>query len=200
MKKTIVAIVIVASVILIGCRETEKKEETKKAVTVEFEYVQTEEDYQEYAVIKGKDKDDAVVWELETAKNPLSILEQVREIGVKEENYYYQSSEGIFAVKVSDGSLVWQNKDAIGENFLWGENGNLYVTGEMAYGFYAIDRNGKTLHAIENFGPNYRSISDMEIENDKIMITMLKDTDSGEEVPVTCIVDLKDYSYMFQDL
>ena len=193
MKKIILTLGIMVIMAATGCNDQEEK-----AVTVDYEHIQTE-DSKEYAVIQGKDDQGKVVWKIETEKNPMALINEVQEIGVRGDHYYYQSSKGIFAVNISDGSQIWKNKDARGEHFLWGEDGNLYMIRSSSPEFCVLDQDGKTIHIIKEFDPDgvYKWPADIRMDRDKILIELTKD--SSDSQAATCVINAKDFSYTMKD-
>lgn len=176
-----------------GCFKPVEKVEEEKAVAVDFHYYQTEEG-EEYAVIVGLDQEQEPVWEVETAKNSLVLTTEVQDIGMRGDTYYYQSSEGVFAVNVSDGKELWNNKEVQGDHFVWDEDGNLYMCGMMAPEFSAVDADGNTLCVIQQFGEEYRWPSEITIEDGSIMVKLMVDT-GDVDYETVCVIDMNDFSY-----
>lgn len=174
---------------------TPVEEEQKKAVQVKYEHLYTDQS-EEYGIITGVDENEETIWQFETAKNPAAQLDAVQEIGTREDTYYFESSEGIFAVRISDGSVVWKNTDGRGDHYCFDADGNLYLCGMLGPHFLAIDVNGNTLCKIDKLDESHYWPYDLQWEGEKV--TMKFDgVPEGEKPGVVCEINLNDYSYQF---
>lgn len=130
------------------------------AIHVEFTCVEAVElfdredlDFPHYAIIKGIESNGTEAWSLTTDLNHGLNLSDWRELGAKNQLFYYTNYQTIYALKIETGELVWENED-IGRlicsdagfsDCKVGENGELFLCAGSDDGFLVVDANGKTM-------------------------------------------------------
>lgn len=170
----------------------------QSAKTVSFDL--RNENGKEFAIIKGKDNNQNVVWEYQTQKHELTELMVVQEIGIFGDQYYFAENGTVIALKVSDGTKMWENKElqGTGINFDFGGDGTLYLCGYYGPDFFAVDKNGKTLAKIEQFDSEYYWAYSIEAADGYAEVTLDVSPD-GEGQEAVFEVDLKDFSYNLKE-
>lgn len=162
------------------------------AETVSFERIY--ENSLEFAIIKGIDSNGNVVWEYKTEKYEAAQLDRVTEIGVNDDKYYFIEDDTIIALKISDGTKIWENNEfeGGGSDFKFSNDGTLYICGYFSPDFFAVDQKGNTIAKIINFNSEYYWPYKIEIVGGYAEITM-EGTPTGQET--VFVVDLKDFTY-----
>lgn len=124
---------------------------TDKTMNVMLET--TRDGYDGYGIIRGYDENETIIWQTVTEKFPMTEFEPVREIGIYDGFYYYVESGTVVKLNLKDGTVVWKNTDGAGNavDFVFGEDGILYLCGSYGPVFMAIDSDGMTLKRIEQF-------------------------------------------------
>lgn len=106
-----------------------------------------------YGIIRGYDEEGNIIWQVITAKFPMTEFTPVKEIGIFQGFYYYEEGGMVVKLNLSDGSVVWKNTDGAGNAAasVFGEDGKLYICGSYGPDFMEIDADGVTLKRIEHF-------------------------------------------------
>ena len=171
----------------------EEYQENAAAETVSFE-VRYEENSRQYAVITGRSASGEQVWVHHTEHYEAAQLDQVSEIGVNGDVYYYVEGGTLVALRMSDGTELWRNGDfgGAGSGFGFGEDGSIYLCGYLGPDFFGADSDGKTLVRIEYFSPDYYWPYQIDIEGDTAVVSMEGSPDgNGAEIRV----NLSDFDY-----
>ncbi len=166
-------------------------------VTLERSY----DDSMEKAVLRGLDKEGTEIWRLESSA-PATELTRIEEIGLWGDRYYFNDGGTVTALRVSDGEVLWVNRDFRGagiSSLVDGMNGNIYLCGYYGPDFFAVDAEGKTL-------ADFRSVSDdhywaygMRWHGENELVVYYEGgpgTDATEEGLPYC-VDLRDFSISY---
>lgn len=178
----------------------EEKSEPKKAISVKFtlQTANENEGVLENAIISGIDNNNNIIWTYNTKSYECTELDRISEIGIKNDIYYFIEDGAVKALKVSDGSILWENKDfggALG-GYTFDEDGILYICGFYGPDLFIVNKSGKTIHRISEFDSQYFWPYKINYNNGKLHI-VFDNSPSGNEA--TCIVDLKDYTYYFEE-
>ncbi len=171
-------------------------------VTLENHYIKQDEDSndlftsenEQYAVITGLDKNENVVWTIETGKSPATEVPSTMEIGIHEGRYYYEHDGIIYAIRLRDGEEIWHSASShgaiTGSDF--GTDGTLYYCSFYGPDFGAIDKDGNELAEIESFYPEYYWASELRYRGDYVDVNM-GNSEFGDGTVIR--VNLSDYSY-----
>lgn len=145
----------------------------KKNISVTLEIHYSKEQQMEYAEITGSDEEGKQIWSYQSNMFMRTELEQISEIGIYGENYYFIEGGTVVSLRVEDGTVVWKNEDYRGNETKFCFYGNIfYLCGYYGPDFYAVDIEGNTLNRIENFSPEYYWASDIQYTNDQVIVTM----------------------------
>ena len=74
-------------------------------------------------------------------------LEQISEIGIYDDRFYYSEGGKIVSLALNDGSVMWENNEFGGASICStiDNNGTIYVSGYYGPSFFAVDKDGATL-------------------------------------------------------
>lgn len=185
--------------------EKNDKNSVSKDVNIKESAVKVElnsfsENNKEYAVIRGMDNNDAEIWSHTTGYHERTELEQISEIGMYENQYYYCEGGKAVSLSLADGSVLWENNEFGGASAhsAIDNNGTVYMCGYYGPSFFAVDKNGKTLGKIDSFGDEYYWPYEIEIIDDSTVAVTLEhgpDQALSENEGFVFYVDLSDYSF-----
>ena len=149
---------------------------------------------EEFAVITGNDDNGITLWSITTGHYGAAQLDQVSEIGIRNDMYYYVEDGAVITLDLTDGTQIWRNADFNGglSGFDFGNDGTLYICGYLGPDFYAVDKDGRTLSHIESFDPDYYWAYGVKCDGDQVLVTM--EGSPMDKETVFC-VNSKDYSY-----
>ena len=150
------------------------------------------EGYDGYGIIKGYDPNENMIWQTVTEKYSMTEFHPVKEIGVYGGFYYYVESGTVVKLNLRDGTVVWKNTHGAGNavDFVFSENGILYLCGSYGPDFMAVNTDGITLKRIEQFSAtDYWSYQ--LIYNTEYIDVLMENCNSGYGYRV----NLEDYSY-----
>lgn len=167
----------------------------RNAEDVQLERFYTDDDYDEYAEIRGYDNEGNVVWKKETDRYQYTELRTINEICKSENRYYYVEDGSIIALNVADGKEIWRNNEYGGTaaiNYAKDEDGNLYLTCYSGPDLFAVSSDGKTLVRTAQFYENLYCPYLISCSDKQIEITM-EGTPFGKDVIV--YVNKADWSY-----
>lgn len=102
----------------------------------------------EKVLFEGQDANGAVVWQRIATTQHRTELTLIEEISVWEDRYYYTRAGVVCCLRLSDGSLMWENGEFGGSSIsslIDQRNGNVYLCGWYGPDFFACDKNGETL-------------------------------------------------------
>lgn len=175
--------------------------EERLAVRAIFEHQLTEDQANEYAVIKGVDDEGQEIWSITTDKFGRTDGQTVSEIGLNNGIFYYAEFGTIVALSVTDGTELWRNRDYGGEISAsdFGDNGCVYLCGYHGPAFFAMDSEGNTLAKIDFFAQDVFGANKIEYLGDQVAVTL-------EFVPeelkpgIVVYVNLSDYSFYSPEL
>ena len=112
----------------------------------------------EKVFFEGQDVKGAVVWQRIETTQYRTELTLIEEIGVWEDRYYYTRAGVVCCLRLSDGSLLWEN-DAFGgssiSSLIDPRNGNIYLCGWYGPDFFACSKSGETLCKFASAGDFY---------------------------------------------
>lgn len=105
----------------------------------------------ESAVISGYANDGTRVWQYETSKNDWYQCDVVEEIGINKKQYYFLDIDGLKALDIETGELLWINSYSPSGNvtFDFDNDGNLYIIGYLGKRLVKIDANGQNVFEID---------------------------------------------------
>lgn len=165
-----------------------------KEVTFQREYVSG----LEQAAIKGLDSSGVVVWTYTVGPYEVGMLDSIQGIGIKNGKYYLNDRGCVVALDMNTGNVVWRNDQFMGMgDYVFGDDGTLYLCGYLGPDFMAIDPNGKTLCLIEFMYEDYYWAYDIEYYGDYVVV-MMEGVPEGDGEPVPIYINLSDYSYSLQ--
>lgn len=151
----------------------EEESGQKKNISVTLEINYTKDHQMEYADIIGSDEEGNQIWSYQSDMFICAELEQISEIGIYGENYYFIEGGTVVSLRVEDGTVVWKNGDYKGNGTKFCFYGNIfYLCGYYGPDFFAVDIEGNILNRIENFSPEYYWASDIQYTNDQVIVTM----------------------------
>ena len=178
--------------------QTEKETEQQNKVTnveIKQQYEDVVEEGQvitgEYGIITGYSKDGTKIWSIRTQTTPAAELDSVREIGIHNNRYYYETDGILYALKLVDGTTIWKSKVSvaiIAKDF--GENDTLYCCGYHGADLLVVDKDGKIQKTIKEFSKEYSSPYDIKYRGDHLEIKV----ESNEGM---VRVELPSYKYSF---
>lgn len=148
----------------------------------------------EYAIIKGVDSEGTKIWEYDTGKYEAATLDMVNEIGISGDRYYLVENGSVICIELQTGNIIWQNSDFQGSvsDYIFNDNGILFLCGYFGPDFYAIDGNGNTLAQIYEFDESYYWPYEITIEDDYAVVKM-EGSSTGEMAEFE--VNINDYTY-----
>ena len=167
-----------------------------KVVDIKYEY--KTEDSDEYAVITAVNNLGLTIWNYTTDKHSVNVVPMVSEIGRIGNLYCFADNGTIKALRVSDGSVVWENAEYSGSvtDYIIGKDKTLYISGYYGPDFFAVDKNGKTLCRITTMNEQFYWPYEMEYQNAKIRLDF-EQTSIEDASNAYALIDLRDYSYQF---
>lgn len=155
----------------------------------------------EYGIIAAYDNEDNVLWEYTTPKYEQTELNQIEEIGWKDNVYYFNQSGSIIALDAETGVILWENSDFSGASigYAFGKDA-IYLCGYDGPDFYAVSYMGETLYRIEHFYENYYWSQEIELNEEQAVVYLHGGKNVERDNPVAVYVDLNtgDYS-MYPD-
>ncbi|MBQ9662638.1 MAG: hypothetical protein IJV40_05755 [Oscillospiraceae bacterium] len=147
---------------------------------------------------EGQDSNGAVVWQRTETTQYRTELTLIEEIGTWEDRYYYTREGNVCCLRLSDGTLLWEN-GAFGGSSISGlidpRNGNVYLCGWYGPDFFACDKNGKTLCKYDSAGDFYWP-SDMSWR-DPDNLVIYWSGGAGLEMALPYYIDLKVFSLSY---
>lgn len=176
-------------------------ESTSEVIEVSLESGQNFDEDISFGIVYGKNQNGNVIWKYETEKYPDAELEEVQEIGLEGNTYYFNDNGTVTALNKKDGSVVWKNKDFKGSGIVStsDEAGNLYLCGYYNPVFFAVSKDGKTIKKIDHFDEGYGWPSAIRYDYGNVYVTMHLTPQGNyyddEKYQATYCVDLSDYSY-----
>lgn len=142
----------------------------------------------EYAVITAYGEDDEVLWTVETPRYDTSQIARVNEIGIQNDLYYYIDDGDVVALSLADGEELWRNdafKGGLGD-FVFGDNGALYLCGYFGPDLFVINRNGATVERIATLKDDFLWPYDIRFNGDgDLVITYEQVGAGGDEGTIT---------------
>lgn len=148
------------------------------------------------AVITAYDKNGGVMWTKQTGKYDL-MLDNVSEMGLHGEMYYYVEDKAVIALDARTGEKLWENKDFGGADALCAMGGNaMYLCGYFGPDFYAISYDGKTLTKIDHFSNDYQWPFKIEISGNQAIVHMRSGPEGDSaDFDFPFYVDLTNYTF-----
>lgn len=104
----------------------EEESGQKKNISVTLEINYTKDHQMEYADIIGSDEEGNQVWSYQSDMFICAELEQISEIGIYGENYYFIEGGTVVSLHVEDGTVVWKNGDYKGNGTKFCFYGNIF--------------------------------------------------------------------------
>ena len=128
-----------------------------KESAVQIEIRLSSDSGKESAVICGLNEQNEEVWNHTTGSYDRTELEQISEIGIYDDRFYYSEGGKIVSLALNDGSVMWENNEFGGASICStiDNNGTIYVSGYYGPSFFAVDKDGATLAKIDSFGDEY---------------------------------------------
>ena len=154
---------------------------------------------------EGQDSGGAAVWARTETTEHRTELTLIEEIGVWEDRYYYSREGTVCCLRLSDGSLLWEN-DGFGgsgiSSLIDQRNGNVYLCGWYGPDFFACSKNGETLSKQDSSGDFYWP-SDMSWRDPDTLVIYWQGG-AGLEMALPYYIDLMDFSlscrHSFQEM
>lgn len=185
--------------------QTETTVAQKRAERVAFEqiwaYDQKQKRDVEFAIISGLDAAGETVWTHVTDKYPIAQDDVVEEVLSSGNQYIFCEYGTLVSLDIPTGEILWENSefDGYGVCGMEADSGELYFCGYLGTSFFAVDKNGKTLHQIGSFGAEYDWAHDIRMDGDKIVITLgLGPEEFRTPDGFIVLVDPTDYSFVPQ--
>ncbi len=173
--------------------ETTTEKETISVEEIKFEKQYSNDGY-EYGIVTAYNKNKETVWTYQTPFFMDTELEQVYEIGRKEERYYLLQNGSVVSLDVSNGAIVWESEDSCGSggNAILGEKA-IYLTGYYGPDFTVVSYEGQIVHQIDSFNSNYYWAYKIELkENESIALVYMG---GGAGVDIIFEVNLDTWEY-----
>ncbi len=154
----------------------------------------------ESAVICGLNEQNEEVWNHTTGSYDRTELEQISEIGIYDDRFYYSEGGKIVSLALSNGSVMWENNEFGGASICStiDNNGTIYMSGYYGPSFFAVDKDGATLVKIDSFGEEYYWPYAIEKIDDNTVVVTFEHGPEGavaENEGFLIYVNLSDYSY-----
>ena len=154
----------------------------------------------ESAVICGLNEQNEEVWNHTTGSYDRTELEQISEIGIYDDRFYYSEGGKIVSLALNDGSVIWENNEFGGASVCStiDSNGTIYVSGYYGPSFFAVDKDGATLVKIDSFGDEYYWPYVIEKADDNTVAVTFEHGPEGavsENEGFVIYINLSDYSY-----
>lgn len=130
---------------------------------------------QECGTLTGYDKDGNAVWIYNTSEYPVGQLDYISDIGADHGQYYIVENGNILAFDCQTGRRLWLNhafggSPASTNAAVFDEKGNLYICGYFGPDFFAVRKDGTTLHAIDTIHQDYFWAYKIELEDNWLTI------------------------------
>lgn len=157
------------------------------AVRVDFQYIS--DPSTEYAVITGYSADDTAVWTYTTGQYQPMQLEQVSEVGLNNDAYYFVEKGALTALNLTDGSVRWKNEEFSGSCYAadFGDDGRIYLCGYYGPDLFIAEPTGETVTRIDSVSGDYMWAYEISYLGSQVAITY-------EQPAATLYVNLNDYS------
>ncbi len=145
------------------------------------------------AVYKGQ-----VIWTRTTPKFNTAEVDYVSAIGKNDYTYYYSEDGDIVCLDLSNGSVLWRNKDFGGYPGKWSAgfdgDGCLYICGYFGPDLFICDSEGTTIKRITSVNDDYYWPYELTYyEEEDTVKVVYEGTPSGKSQAL--YIDLTDYSY-----
>lgn len=153
-----------------------------------------------YAKITAKDSKGKVLWTYETTEYYPTDSVGVDIIKETNNQYIFNECGSIVSLDKKTGSVNWKNEDFGGRfsHITVDETSNFYyLTGHYGPDLFIMDSNGKTVHKIQQFDPQYSNAGAVQLEANFAKVLMF--SGPTNEVPFSFRVNLTDYSYELVD-
>lgn len=181
--------------------QSDKQTVTSKggpATQVEIKY--SSDSGKKSAVIYGLNSEKKEVWKHKTEAYDQTESEQISDIGIFDNQFYYCEGGKIVSLALSNGSVLWENNEFGGASIcaVIDNNGTIYISGYFGPSFFAVDKNGVTLGKIDSFGDEYYGPYAIEkINNTTVAVTLEHGPERGtmETKSYVVYVELNDYSF-----
>ena len=153
------------------------------------------------AVIYGLNEKSEEVWSHTTGSYDRTELEQISEIGIYDDRFYYCEGGKVVSLALSDGSVMWENNEFGGASICStiDNNGTIYMCGYYGPSFFSVDKDGTTLGKIDSFGDEYYWPYAIEKIDDSTIAVTLEHGPEGamaENEGFVIYVNLNDYTFL----
>lgn len=150
---------------------------------------------------EGLDENGLVVWQRRETTEHRTELTLIEEIGSWNDRYYYTRQGAVCCLRLSDGSLLWENKEFGGasiSSLIDQRSGSVYLCGWYGPDFFACSKDGDTLNSFASAsGGEFFWPSDMAWYGpDKLVIYWMGG--AGLEMALPYYVDLTDFSISYE--
>ena len=127
---------------------------------------------EETAEITGLTSIGEELWTVDAGKYPATELIQVKEIGIKNDLYYYLEGGNVVALDLRTGKPAWTNKEFGGASATatFDDKGVLYLCGLYRPDLFIVDKNGHTVTRVELFDQGYDQPDGITVEDDELII------------------------------
>ena len=146
----------------------------------------------EYGEIIAYDEKGDQMWEVHSDGYEAAQLDQVCEIGLLEDKYYYTEGGTIICLDASSGLQLWKNAEFGGSSVhhVFDTDKDLFVCGYYGPDLFGVDQDGNSITRIENADDDYMWPAQLEIADNQIKITYESST-SGSGGSISVSIDGK---------
>lgn len=164
MKKLLAVFLVCLILVACGTVERDSEKEDRRPTTEETESAHTRpaledpgtvtferkvEEGLEYGLITWCDSQGQQLWQVETDRYEMAMLDRVGEIGRYGDLYFYLDDGAVVALSLLDRAELWRNEEFQGaptDNCAFvDEDGTIFLSGFLGPDLFVVDVTGKTL-------------------------------------------------------